>query len=422
MKLIVRPSRLNGAIQSSPSKSYSHRALVLGLLADGRSNLQNVLLSGDTLATLAAIQAFGAKANVNGDSVIVDGGRLTCPPDALDLENSGTTIRIMAGVASLLNCTTVLTGDESLRSRPMQPLLDALNELGVTAYSTGKNGMAPLVIKGPNKGSKAHIRGDISSQFISSLLICSALKEVDTDIALTSPLRSRPYVEITMGMIRTFGASVEMTKTGLHVPGKQRYRPQTYKVPGDYSSAAFPLAAGALTESVTVAGLDPEDKQGDKAILDILEAFGAKVKRGHSSARAEAAGLEGQRIDLANAPDLFPIIAVLGSQANGTTEIFNAEHVRFKESDRIRSTTDFLKAMGANIEEKKNGCTIEGPTPLVGTSVDSLNDHRILMAAAVAALVAEGTTTISHGDCYQVSYPFFVDDMRALGADMELVP
>ncbi len=422
MKLKVKPSILNGAIQSSPSKSYSHRALVLGLLADGRSNLQNVLLSGDTLATLQAIQEFGAKVNVNGDSVTVDGGRLTCPKDALDLENSGTTIRIMAGVASLLNCTTVLTGDASLRSRPMQPLLDALNELGVTAYSSGRNGMAPLVIKGPNKGAKTHIRGDISSQFISSLLISSALKEVDTEILLTSPLRSRPYVEITMGMMRMFGASVEMTKTGMNVPGKQRYLPQSYKVPGDYSSAAFPLVSGALTESVTVAGLDPEDKQGDKAILDILEAFGAKVKRGNSSARAEAGDLVGQRVDLANAPDLFPIVAVLGSQADGTTELFNAEHVRLKESDRIRSTTDFLRAMGANIEERKDGCIIEGPTHLVGTAVDSFDDHRILMAAAVAALVAEGTTTISHGDCYKVSYPFFVDDMKALGADMELVP
>jgi 3-phosphoshikimate 1-carboxyvinyltransferase len=182
------------------------------------------------------------------------------------------------------------------------------------------------------------------------------------------------------------------------------------------------LVAGALTESVTVAGLDPEDKQGDKAILDILEAFGAKVKRGNSSARAESGTLEGQIVDLSNAPDLFPIIAVLGSQANGTTEIVNAEHVRLKESDRIRSTTDFLKAMGANIEERRGGCVIRGPTPLIGMEVDSLDDHRILMAAAVAGLVAEGTTTITHGDCYKISYPFFMDDMKALGADVELVP
>lgn len=171
-----------------------------------------------------------------------------------------------------------------------------------------------------------------------------------------------------------------------------------------------------------MAGLDPEDKQGDKAILDILEAFGAKLKRGNSSARAEPGQLKGQRIDLSNAPDLFPLVAVLGTQAKGTTEIFNAEHVRLKESDRIRSTTDFLKAMGARIEEKKDGCMIKGPSKLVGTIVDSVDDHRILMAAAVAALVAEGTTTIIQGDCYKISYPFFLGDMKALGADMELVP
>ena len=421
MRLIVRPSEASGTVAASPSKSYSHRALALGLLADGRSQLREVLLSGDTLATLRAAEMLGARAEVKGGNVTMHGGKLVCPEDVIDCENSGTTIRIMAGVASLLPCTTVLTGDASVRKRPMQPLIDALNQLGAQCHSTRGNGLAPLVVRGPNRGRTCTIKGDVSSQFISSLLISSALKEVDTEISLSTPLKSRPYVEITMGMMRAFGAEVEMSKLGFKVPGRQRYSPQTYKIPGDYSSAAFPLVAGALTAGVAVTGLDPEDKQGDKAIVDILEGFGAEVRRGSTSLRASVGELEGCVVDLADAPDLFPITAVLGSQARGTTEIVNAEHVRLKESDRIRSTTDFLKVMGADVRETRDGCIIKGPCALKGGVVDSLEDHRILMAAAVAAMVAEGATSITNGDCFKISYPRFLEDMAFLGADMGLM-
>ena len=421
MRLVVRPSGISGTIPASPSKSYSHRAMIFGLLADGRTNLRNVLLSGDTLATLRAIQMFGARADVKGDSVTIDGGKLLCPDDVINADNSGTTIRIMAGIASLLPCTTVLTGDASVRRRPMKPLLDALNELGVQCHSTRDNGLAPFVVRGPNKGKQCHIKGDVSSQFISSLLISSPLKEVDTEVILTSPLKSRPYVEISMGMMRIFGAKVEMGKSGFMIPGRQRYLPQSYKVPGDYSSASFPMVAGALTGGVSIAGLDPEDKQGDKLILDILERFGAVVKRGSTGVKVLPGKLEGITVDLSDAPDLFPLVAVLASQAKGVTEIINAEHVRLKESDRIKSTVAFLRAMGVNLQERSDGCLVKGPSSLKGVEVDSLEDHRILMAAAVAGLVAEGETVISHGDCYRISYPNFVDDMVGSGADMEMI-
>ncbi len=421
MKLKVTPSDVTGTIQSSPSKSYSHRVLVLGLLADGRSTLKNVLLSGDTVATYQAVQAFGARTSVKGDTVVMDGGRLCCPDKEIDAANSGTTIRIMMGIASLLPRQVILTGDESLRRRPMQPLIDALIELGVQCSSKEGNGRAPIIVKGPNRGKIAHIPGDISSQFISSLLLSAPRKETDTEIVLTTPLKSRPYVEITMGMMRHFGAEVEMTDDGFHVPGRQRYEPCAFRVPGDYSSAAFPLVAGALTGGIVVAGLDPDDKQGDRAIVNILQEFGAGVKQGSTAVRAWPGELSGIEVDLADAPDLFPIVALLGTQANGTTTIGNAEHLRIKESDRIRATCEFLRAMGADIEEKKDGCVVHGPTALKGAKVDSLNDHRILMAAAIAGLIAEGPTTITHGDCFNVSYPKFLDDMRSLGAKMELV-
>jgi 3-phosphoshikimate 1-carboxyvinyltransferase len=422
MKMKVRPSVVEGRVLSSPSKSYTHRAMALALLADGTSQLRRPLLSGDTLATLAAVKSFGGVTETHGDRLSVRGGQLRCPDDVIDAENSGTTIRIMAGIASLLPCTTVLTGDDSIRRRPMQPLIDALRELGVECSSSRGNGLAPLLVRGPNLGARAHIQGDVSSQFISSLLISSAVKAVDTEIVLTTPLKSRPYVEITMDMMSRFGARCEDRAEGFFVPGGQNYLPQDYAVPGDFSSAAFPLMAGALAGKVAVSQLDPRDRQGDKVILDVLKDFGAPVRWEGDTVEVSRSALQGTEVDLSQAPDLFPIVAVLATQAQGVTVIRNAEHVRLKESDRIAATTDFLGRMGAEVEERRDGCVVHGPCALRGAHIDSLGDHRILMAAAIATLVAEGESVISEGDCFKISYPGFVADMTALGADLELIP
>jgi 3-phosphoshikimate 1-carboxyvinyltransferase len=420
MKLQVRPSEIEGAVSASPSKSYTHRAMVLALLGKGTSRLDNVLLGGDTLATLNAVRKLGGVVTFEGDRCVIEGGHLTCPDDVINTDNSGTTIRIVAGIASLLPCHTVLTGDESIRRRPMQPLISALCEMGVECYSTRGNGLAPLIVKGPNRGAETHIPGDISSQFISSLLISSPLKDVDTDIHITTELKSRPYVEITIGMMSRFGVRCSESDGTFHVPGGQSYQARDYIVPGDFSSAAFPLAAGALAGKATVTNLDPEDDQGDRRFVGILKDFGAKVEQTESSITVRTAPLQGMDIDLADAPDLFPIAAVVATQAKGISTIFNAEHVRFKESDRIASTVKFLKDMGADIQETKDGCVIRGPCHLRGTEVDPLADHRILMAAAVAALVAKGDTLIEDGDCFKISYPGFVKDMVSLGASVEV--
>jgi 3-phosphoshikimate 1-carboxyvinyltransferase len=316
----------------------------------------------------------------------------------------------------------VLTGDESVRRRPMQPLIEALNGLGVRCESTRGNGLAPLIVRGPNQGVRTSIRGDVSSQFISSLLISSAVKEVDTTVRLTTPLKSRPYVDITVEMMSRFGTKCQSTEDGFFVPGGQRYQPQDYTVPGDFSSAAFPLAAAALTGEVTVRNLDPADRQGDRFFLDILKGLGADIRWSGRDLRCAQGELQGMEIDLGDAPDLFPIVAVLCTQAKGESRITNAAHVRLKESDRIAATTAFLRDMGAEVEEMADGCVVRGKSKLRGARVSSLNDHRIMMAAAVAALVAEGETIISDGDCHRISYPDFVQDMRSLGAKMEMIP
>jgi 3-phosphoshikimate 1-carboxyvinyltransferase len=412
---------VSGKVAASPSKSYTHRAMTLALLAEGRSVLHRPLHGEDTLATLEAVRAFGGMAE-GDDDLTIEGGHLRCPEDVIDARNSGTTIRLMTGVASLLPCLTVLTGDDSVRRRPMQPLIDALGGLGVRCESTRGNGLAPLVVKGPNLGRRTEMRGDVSSQFLSSLLLSSPLKEVDTDIRLTTPLRSRPYVDITVDMMSLFGARCQEVPGGFQVPGGQSYRPQRYTVPGDYSSAAFVLAAGALAGETLVSGLDPQDRQGDRRLLDIMRELGAEVGWKGGELHCAQGRMEGADIDLGDAPDLFPVVAVLCTQARGESRICNAAHVRLKESDRISATTAFLRAMGADVEEREDGCIVHGPSTLRGAPVDAHNDHRILMAAAVAALVAEGETIISDGDCHRISYPDFVQDMRSLGARMELIP
>jgi 3-phosphoshikimate 1-carboxyvinyltransferase len=230
---------------------------------------------------------------------------------------------------------------------------------------------------------------------------------------------SRPYVEITRDMMALHGVTSTETKNGYRVLGSQRYRPRDYSIPGDYSSASFPMVAGALTGRATVTGLDPSDRQGDRAVLEVLRRFGASVSVNGDAVTVEKGALRGASIDVRDMPDSFPILAVLATQASGTTELTNAKHLRFKESDRIATTTSFLRLMGADIEEREDGCVVRGPTRLKGRSIDPSDDHRILMAATVAGLVADGATTVSDGDCYGISYPGFVKDMKALGCSVE---
>ena len=366
MKLIVKPSEIGELLSASPSKSYTHRAMVLALLGDGTSRLDNVLLGGDTLATLNAVRKLGGLVEFEGERCIIEGGHLTCPDDVINTDNSGTTIRIVAGIASLLPCHTVLTGDDSIRRRPMQPLISALRELGVECYSTRGNGLAPLVVRGPNTGSQTHIPGDISSQFISSLLISSPLKPVDTDIHITTELKSRPYVEITMDMMSRFGAHCSEANGSFHVPGGQSYRAQDYVVPGDFSSAGIPACGRSVGRKVDRHQPRPQGQAGGPQILG-----NPRMLRGHRDRErwiglCGTAPLQGTEIDLADAPDLFPIVAVVATQARGVTTITNAEHVRYKESDRIAATAKFLEDMGANIHGRKDGCIIRGPCHLKG--------------------------------------------------------
>ncbi len=356
-----------------------------------------------------------------GDHIRINCPELTPAKGAIDARNSGTTIRLMTGVASLLPSTTTLTGDSSLVKRPMGPLVDALTQLGARCDFLDTPGRPPLRVTGPMRGRATSVKGTVSSQFVSSLLIACTQKKDPTDIAIEGRLTSRPYVDITLGMLREFGAEVSESRSGFSVPGGQRLSRGSYRVPGDFSSAAFPLVAAVVTGGdVTVRNVDAGSPQGDKAILDILSRFGAEIETAEGSVRARGGKLHGGEVDVGDTPDLFPILAVLGAVAPGRTVITGGRNLREKESDRIATTTAFLKGMGARIVPTDDGCIVDGGGKLHGASVHTEGDHRILMAAAVAGLVSTSEVRIQDEGSYAVSYPGFLDDMLRLGCRLEV--
>ena len=421
MELTVSRSRVSGRVEAPPSKSYTHRGILAGALGDGVRVL-NPLRSADTEASTRCARGLGASIDERGGDIVIDGvdGAPKTPDDVLDCGNSGTTTRLFAGAASLVDGLAVLTGDESLRSRPNGPLLSSLRELGATARSTRGDGRAPLVVGDSLEGGKTTIDGSVSSQFISSLLFASPLTDGAT-VAIEGTLKSRPYVDITLEVLAEMGIDVHETDDGFEVPGGQRYTSDEFRVPGDFSSASYPLAAGAVAGEAHVENLYPS-AQGDEAILEILKRMGASVDWDRDDGVARVSGdaddLTGVTFDASNNPDLTPTVAALGAAAGGETRIVDAEHVRYKETDRLEAMATELGKMGAVIDEERDALYVDGESSeLVGAHVDGRHDHRVVMALGVAGLVAEGETTVETAESVDVSYPGFADDLAALGAE-----
>ncbi|HOU71493.1 MAG TPA: 3-phosphoshikimate 1-carboxyvinyltransferase, partial [Methanothrix sp.] len=400
----VQRSHLSGEVFAPPSKSYTHRAILITSLGPGGS-IKRPLLSADTRATISASQAFGAEIDIDEDVKIKGvADRPRTPEDVIDVLNSGTTLRFCSAVAALTE-GAVLTGDASIRSRPNGPLLSSLSDLGAQAFSIRNNGKAPLVIRGRMKGGTARLDGSVSSQFLSALLISAPLAEEETRIVIQGELKSRPYAEMTLDMLAEAGIRIEPGEQEFLVPGNQSFGLKGYTIPGDFSSASYPMAAAAVTGSeVTVKGVLPS-RQGDSAIIDILRRMGAEVSwdREKGDLRVRGGELQAVDVDAGRTPDLVPTIAVLGALARGKTTVFNAEHVRHKETDRLHAMAVELSRMGADIKERPDGLEITGGK-LHGAKVHGHHDHRIVMALAVAGLVA-GDTEIDTAESVDVSYP-----------------
>ena len=404
---------IRGKVTPPSSKSFTHRAIILSALAGGKSKVYNPLISFDTEATMEAMRSMGADIYVEGGTIHISSNGLHAPDRTIDVRNSGTTLRLMTGVVSTFDAETVLTGDESIQKRPMGPLLDALSSKGVVCSS--KDGKPPVSVKGPLSGGDIEIEGSMSSQFVSSLMISAPLARSPMDIRVKGELVSKPYADITLSMMRGFGAKVEETEYGYHVDNEP-YRPRDYTVPSDYSSAAFPLVAGALGGEVTVCNMDPESKQGDRKITDILEMCGMEITRDGDRITCRRTGrAKAVDVDMSDIPDLFPIVSVLLSTADGESRLYGAPHLRFKESDRIQLTTDMITALGGDITGTDDGCIIRGVERLKGGRIVHDGDHRMMMSAAVASLICEEPVIMEDDACWNVSYPGFVEEMCSLG-------
>ena len=458
MNVEIEPSTLSGSARAPSSKSYTHRA-ILAAGYSGGAVVYDPLVSADTKATMRAVDAFGGTVELrstsnrtrsdkavtrHADHLDVDGfdGRPEVPSDVLDCANSGTTMRLVTATAGLADGITVLTGDSSLRSRPHGPLLRAIDELGGRAESTRGNGRAPLAVKGPISGGTVSMPGDVSSQFVSALLMAGALTEEGVAVELETELKSAPYVDITLELLDEFGVDAEKGRDRYRVDGGQFYEPDNavegtptsnrtrsdygeYHVPGDFSSISYLLAAGAIAaedgETVRVEGAYPS-AQGDSKIVGVLERMGADVDwdRDDGVLTVERTPLSGVEVDVGDTPDLLPTIAALGAAADGETRIVNAEHVRYKETDRVSAMAEELETLGAKTEEREDALTVVGEeSNLQGGAVDGRGDHRIVMALSVAALACDGPTTIAGGEHVDVSFPNFFDVLYDLGATVE---
>jgi len=420
MKLLVERSRLSGRALIPASKSHTIRAVAIAALAGGRSTIINPLVSADTLAAVDACRALGAEIATNGDWVVKGvAGRPSVPDNVIDVRNSGTTLYITMGMAALVNGCSVFTGDYQIRSRPAQPLIDALNDLGADLCSTRANGQPPLVVRGPIKGGVTELDGSKTSQYLTSLLICCPLAEGDTEIRVSN-LIERPYVEMTLAWIEQQGIRVEREGFEVfRVSGGQKYRHFEKQAPGDWSSATFFLCAAAITGSeLTLTGLDVNDTQGDKAIIDMLRRMGADVEIEGDEITIRANGLKGADFDLNATPDALPAMAVTACFAKGVTRLVNVSQARLKETDRIRVMREELTKMGGLVRELPDGLEITGGR-LLPAEVHGWDDHRVVMALSLAGMACGGRTYIDTAEAVSVTFPNFVELMQSIGANIK---
>jgi 3-phosphoshikimate 1-carboxyvinyltransferase len=397
----------------------THRSLITAALAEGKSILVKPLVSDDTLATVEALRMLGASIREERGRWVVEGGELHAPENPLSCNQSGTTLRLMVGVCSLLDGESTVTGAPQLLRRPNKPLLDALEQLGVAIKSEG--GYPPITVKSPMGGGEAQIRGDVSSQFISSIILAAPYAKSPITLKVITRLESKPYVQMTLEAMKRAGVRAVPNRdlTEIQVP-LGRYSPVDTRIEGDWSSAAFLFAAGVLSGKVHVDNVDSGSSQADKEILHALGEMGAHIKIKGNRVTAERSHLNGLEMDLSDCPDIFPIISSLCAVAHGESKLTGLGRLKIKESDRLEAMAEGLRAMGAKIKVVDDTCTIEGGS-LQGAIIDPHGDHRIGMSFAVLGLIAEGETTINDPDCVNKSYPGFWDDLASLGANMRRI-
>lgn len=420
MKATIVPSKLKAyEIMIPPSKSLAHRAVICAALAKGHSRIDNIDYSVDIKATLSAMEVLGAKIIYGKDYVEIDGTDSLDKVEKLmvDCQESGSTLRFLIPLFSLCNTQVTFTGKGRLMQRP-QSIYEQLFEENGHPLKRTENA---LVVTGPVKGGEIHLRGDVSSQFISGLLFTLPLLKEDSKIIIEGPFESRSYVDLTVDMLKKFGIQIHMKDRMIDIPGNQSYACAHVRVEADYSQLAFYAALGILNGPLTCLGLNADTKQGDRAIVTFIEQMNGFVERFDDLITFNKSSLRGCVIDLSDCPDLGPALMMLASFAQGETKIINAGRLRIKESDRILAMETELKKCGVQIHSSEDTVWIQGRTKWHPAEViSSHNDHRIVMAMAIGAVISEVPVTIEGAEAIRKSYPGFFDDLKQLGVEVHV--
>ena len=417
MKASINKSKIAGKVVAPSSKSYTIRGLVCAALARGESEIISPLGSDDTEAAIEVLNKIGVRVLQGKNSWQVSSGNFSEPPSDLFCRESAATLRFMTAISALVPGKCRLTAKPSLARRPIDPLLQALKQLGVDCYQDEK---ASVVVKsGQLKGGVTELPGNISSQFISALLLISPFADDGARIRLTTPMESQPFVLMTLEYLEKFGIEVESSPDLREFETlRQTYQPAKFRVEGDWSSASYLLALGAVSGEIEVENLNAESLQGDRVILDFLKDIGASVTVGKNSITVGRSRLKALRANLTDCIDLLPTVAVLAAVADGVSEFTGIERARLKESDRVSAVKEGLERMGIQVSEGKNKLSITGSTPQ-GAVIDSKGDHRIAMAFSLLGLSGNGTV-IEDAECVAKTYPEFWDTLKSAGGEVKI--
>lgn len=407
----LSPCPIGGSIEAIPSKSQAHRLLICAALADRPSELYCPQRSADIDATASCLRSLGAKIDYVNHTFLVQ--PIQEPQyGTLDCGESGSTLRFLIPIVAALGCGAEFVLHGRLAQRPLSPLQELLEEKGI---SFSRPAADRLHIQGKLLPGTYALAGNVSSQFITGLLLALPLLDGSSEIRLTTALESAPYVELTLSVLRLFGLRMPPFAQGWQIPGGLQYHsPGCFRVEGDWSNSAFWLCAGAISQSVKVIGLDPNSTQGDRQIANILGAFGAELRWEEDGLRVSPAPLKGiDIIDVRQIPDLVPPIALVAACAQGTTRITGAARLKIKESDRLESISAALRSLGGRVEVTEDGLIIQGGR-LFGGRVHSSNDHRIAMLAAIASSVCASAVRLVGAEAVEKSYPDFWEDLERM--------
>ncbi len=406
------PTNLRGDLNVPPSKSLSHRALICASLAEGKSVISNIIYSEDITATMKALEQLGAKFEIDKDKVTVYGvKRIKYDNKPVDCNESGSTLRFLIPIFSLAKKEVKFTGKQSLIDRPQS----IYSKIFTEDNNTFKKQDNEIVVKGSVKSRKYIIDGNVSSQFFSGLMFSLPLLKEDSTIIINGTLESESYIDLTIEMLDLFNIEIHQIENGYFIPGNQVYKPHNYRVEGDFSQAAFFLVGGIINGIIKINDLNHESNQGDKEIINIIKKMKGRIIYAENGFIAEKSQTNGAKIDISNCPDLGPIVALLGCLSKGTTTITNISRLRLKESDRVESTVNTLKALGANISVQEDNIIIHGKQSLKGgVTLDSYNDHRIAMMISIAALRVEEPIILKRANAVNKSYPHFFEDYKSV--------